>query len=57
YIIDQNEFVVEPLGTHTEYLKAMVSNESSLTCSMLIEKDKRQGVSLKRKHDYVRYTV
>lgn len=38
YIVDQNEFVVETIATHTEYLGNAVLKESSLTCPMLLEK-------------------
>ncbi|KAI7869858.1 hypothetical protein BDF14DRAFT_202293 [Spinellus fusiger] len=40
YIVDQNEFIVETIATHTEYLGNAVSNESSLSCLMLLEKPK-----------------
>jgi hypothetical protein len=40
YIVDQNEFIVETVATHTEYLGNAVANESSLTCPMLLEKSK-----------------
>ncbi|KAG0734350.1 hypothetical protein G6F16_006409 [Rhizopus arrhizus] len=35
YIVDQNEFIVEPIATHSEYLKNMPSSESSSVCPML----------------------
>ncbi|KAG1460282.1 hypothetical protein G6F56_005987 [Rhizopus delemar] len=59
YIVDQNEFIVETIATHTEYLGNAVPNESSLTYSML-EKLKNEDVYMKEakpKRDYVRYTV
>ncbi|KAG0736373.1 hypothetical protein G6F22_010700 [Rhizopus arrhizus] len=61
YIVDQNEFIVETIATHTDYLKHAVSNESSSsTCPMLVEKAKNKDVRMKEaktKRDYVRYTV
>ncbi|KAG1176382.1 hypothetical protein G6F70_004001 [Rhizopus microsporus] len=59
YIVDQNEFIVETIATHTEYLGNAVPNESSLTYPML-EKLKNEDVYMKEaksKRDYVRYTV
>ncbi|CEG70127.1 hypothetical protein RMATCC62417_06076 [Rhizopus microsporus] len=59
YIIDQNEFIVETIATHTEHLRNAVPNESSLTYPML-EKLKNEDVYMKEakpKRDYVRYTV
>ena len=35
YIVEQNEFIVEPIATHSEYLKNMPSSESSSVCPML----------------------
>ncbi|KAI8047840.1 uncharacterized protein B0P05DRAFT_642167 [Gilbertella persicaria] len=60
YIVDQNEFIVETIATHTEYLKTTASSESSLTCPMSIEKTKDKDIRMKEantKRDYVRYTV
>ncbi|KAG1126328.1 hypothetical protein G6F37_013860 [Rhizopus arrhizus] len=61
YILDQNEFVVETIATHTDYLKnAQLSSESSLACSIRIEKPKDEGIRMKEanvKRDYVRYTI
>lgn len=60
YIVDQNEFIIETIATHTKYLKAAVPNESSLTFSMLLEKPKDEDIRMKEtntKRDYVRYTV
>ncbi|KAG0736281.1 hypothetical protein G6F57_014190 [Rhizopus arrhizus] len=59
YIVDQNEFIVETIATHTEYLGNAVPNQSSLTYPML-EKLKNEDVYIKEakpKRDYVRYTV
>ena len=42
YVVDQNEFIVEIIATHTDYLKHAVSNESSSTCPMLVEKAKNK---------------
>ncbi|KAI8378207.1 hypothetical protein EDC96DRAFT_493940 [Choanephora cucurbitarum] len=55
YIVDQNEFIVKTIATHTEYLKTATSSESSLTCPMLIEKS-RDDIRMKEantKRDYV----
>ena len=41
YIVDQNEFIVETIATHTEYLRNAVPSESSLTCPMSLEKPKK----------------
>jgi transposase len=60
YIVDQNEFIVESIATHSEYLKNMPSCESSSVCPMLIEKPKDEDIRMKEadtKRDYVRYTV
>lgn len=60
HIADQNEFIVETITTHTEYLGNAVLNESSLTCPMLLEKPKNEDIHMKEaklKRDYVRYTV
>ena len=60
YIGDQNESIVETIATHTKYLGNAVLNESSLTCSMLLEKPKNEDIHMKEaklKLDYVRYTV
>ncbi|KAG1052738.1 hypothetical protein G6F43_005137 [Rhizopus delemar] len=46
YIVDQNEFIVETIATHTEYLGNAVPNESSLTYPML-EKPKNEDVHMK----------
>ncbi|CEG84878.1 hypothetical protein RMATCC62417_18627 [Rhizopus microsporus] len=59
YIVD-NEFVVETIATHTEYLETAAPNESSLACPILLEKPKNEDVRMKEtntKRDYVRYTV
>ncbi|KAG1474790.1 hypothetical protein G6F56_000141 [Rhizopus delemar] len=59
YIVDKNEFIVETITTHTEYLGNVVPIESSLTCPML-EKPKNEDIRMKEakpKRDYVRYTV
>ncbi|KAG0806040.1 hypothetical protein G6F57_011519 [Rhizopus arrhizus] len=62
YILDQDEFVVvETIATHTDYLKKCpASSESSLACSMRIEKPKDKDIRMKEanvKRDYVRHTV
>ncbi|KAG1183129.1 hypothetical protein G6F36_008671 [Rhizopus arrhizus] len=60
YIVDENEFVVETLATHSEYMQTTSSSESSLTSPMLIEKPKDEDTRMKEanvKRDYVRYTV
>lgn len=60
YIADQNEFIVETIVTHTEYLGNAVPNESSLACPVLLEKPKNEDIHMKEakpKQEYVRYTV
>ncbi|KAK4513180.1 uncharacterized protein ATC70_012975 [Mucor velutinosus] len=60
YIVDQNEFIVASIATHSEYLKNMPSCESSSVCPMLMEKPKDEDIRMKEadtKRDYVRYTV
>ncbi|KAG1467031.1 hypothetical protein G6F55_000108 [Rhizopus delemar] len=60
YIVDQNEFIVENIATRTEYLENAVSNESSLTCPMLLEKPKNDDIHMKEarlKREYMRYTI
>ncbi|CEJ05592.1 hypothetical protein RMCBS344292_19530 [Rhizopus microsporus] len=60
YIVDQNEFVVETIATHSEYLKHVACGESSWTCPMLVEKSKEEDIPMKKadiKRDYVCYTV
>ncbi|CEG67436.1 hypothetical protein RMATCC62417_03867 [Rhizopus microsporus] len=60
YVVDQNEFVVEAIATHTDYLENVASSDSSLACPMLIEKPKEEGIHMKEasiKRDYVWYTV
>ncbi|CEP11165.1 hypothetical protein [Parasitella parasitica] len=55
FIVDQNEFIVETIATHTEYLKTTASSKSSLTCPMLIEKTKDKDIRMKEasmKRDY-----
>ncbi|KAG1047318.1 hypothetical protein G6F43_010227 [Rhizopus delemar] len=47
YIVDQNEFIVETLATHTEYLGNAVPNGSALTCPMLLEKPKNEDIHMK----------
>ena len=59
YIVDQNEFIVETIAIHTEYLGNAVPNESSLT-SPIFEKPKNKDIHMKEakpKREYVRYTV
>ncbi|KAG1050016.1 hypothetical protein G6F43_007687 [Rhizopus delemar] len=60
YIVDQNEFIVETIATHTEYLKDATSGEYSLTYPMSVEKSKDEDIRMKEtkpKRDYVCYTV
>ncbi|KAG0738552.1 hypothetical protein G6F57_002832 [Rhizopus arrhizus] len=60
YIVDQEEFIVETIATHTDYLKNTTFDESSLTCPMLVDKSKDEDILMKEaktKRDYVRYTV
>jgi transposase len=60
YIVDQNEFIVEPIATHSEHLKNMPSSESSSVCPMLTEKPKDEDIRMKEvntKRDYVRYSL
>ncbi|CEJ05609.1 hypothetical protein RMCBS344292_19547 [Rhizopus microsporus] len=60
YIVDQSEFIVETIATHSEYLKNVASSESSLTCPMPVEKPKDEDTRMKEantKRDYVRYTI
>ncbi|KAG1050840.1 hypothetical protein G6F43_006918 [Rhizopus delemar] len=60
YIIDQDEFIVETIATHTDYLKGAASSETSFSCPMLLEKSKDEGIHLNKtnsKRGYVRYTV
>jgi hypothetical protein len=60
YIVDQNEFIVETIATHSEYLKHSASSESSRTCPMLVGKSKEEDTPMKEvniKRHYVRYTV
>ncbi|CEP13237.1 hypothetical protein [Parasitella parasitica] len=60
YIVDQNEFIVETIATHSEYLKHSASSESSWTCPMLVEKSKEEDTPMKEaniKRHFVRYTV
>ncbi|CEG76488.1 hypothetical protein RMATCC62417_11382 [Rhizopus microsporus] len=59
YIVDQN-FIVETIVTHTDYLENAVSDESSPTCPKLVNKSKDEDIRMKEaktKRDYVRYTV
>ncbi|KAG1135239.1 hypothetical protein G6F38_012944 [Rhizopus arrhizus] len=60
YFVTQNEFIFETIATHTDYLENAVSDESSSTCPMLVEKSKDEDVHMKEANtsrDYVRYTV
>lgn len=60
YIVDQNEFIVEAIATHTDYLKNATFDESSLTCPMSVEDSKDEDIRMKEakpKKNYVRYTV
>jgi hypothetical protein len=59
YIVDQDEFIVETIATHTDYLGNAVPSESSLICPML-ENTKNKDIHMKEvkpKREYVRYTV
>ncbi|KAG1145957.1 hypothetical protein G6F37_008498 [Rhizopus arrhizus] len=47
YIVDQNEFIVETIATHSEHLKHSASSESSRTCPMLVEKSKEEDTPMK----------
>ncbi|KAI8329482.1 hypothetical protein BC941DRAFT_518741 [Chlamydoabsidia padenii] len=60
YIVDQEEFVVEAIATHTEYLEHAHSSEFSQAFPMLVEKAKDEDIRMKEanvKREYVRYTV
>ncbi|CEG80910.1 hypothetical protein RMATCC62417_15173 [Rhizopus microsporus] len=60
YIVDQNEFVVETIATHTDCLKNAASSEASSACPTRIEKPKDEDIHMKEanvERDYVRYTV
>ncbi|RCH86272.1 hypothetical protein CU097_007078 [Rhizopus azygosporus] len=60
HIVDQNEFVVETITTHTDYLKNTASRGSSSVCPMRIKKPKDEDIRMKElnmKCDYVRYTI
>jgi hypothetical protein len=46
YIVDQNEFIVETIATHTDYLKNATSDESSLTYLMSVEKVKDEDIHM-----------
>lgn len=59
-IADENEFIVETIATHTEYLRDAPTSESSSSCPMLIERPKDEDVYMKEvniKRDHVRYAV
>lgn len=47
YIVGQDEFIVETIAIHTDYLKDVASNESSLCCPILIEKSKEEDIRMK----------
>ncbi|KAG1392301.1 hypothetical protein G6F58_012540 [Rhizopus delemar] len=60
YIVDQSEFIVETIATHSEYLEHASGSESSRACPMLIEKPKDEDIRMKEanvKRIYVRYTI
>jgi hypothetical protein len=60
YIVDKNEFIVETIAAHSEYLKYAASSESSRTCPMRVEKSREEDTHMKEaniKQDYIRYTV
>jgi hypothetical protein len=46
YIVDRNEFIVEMIATHTDYLENAASSESSLNCPMMIEKPKDEDTHM-----------
>lgn len=48
YIVDQDEFVVEAIATHSEYLKKVLSRESSPACSIVDRMAKRRRRSYER---------
>ncbi|ORE12340.1 hypothetical protein BCV71DRAFT_159229, partial [Rhizopus microsporus] len=65
-VVDENggpepiEYIIETITTHTDYLKHTVSDGSSPTCSMLVEKSKDKDVRMNEastKRDYVHCTV
>ncbi|CAO3677767.1 unnamed protein product [Rhizopus stolonifer] len=60
YIVNQNEFMVETIATHSEYLKHAACSESFRTCLMLVEESKEEDTCIKEmniKRDYIRYTM
>ncbi|CEI98113.1 hypothetical protein RMCBS344292_12230 [Rhizopus microsporus] len=60
YVAHQNEFIVETIATHTDYLNNVALSESFPVCSMRIEKKKDEDIRMKEagvKRDYVRYTI
>ncbi|CEI92364.1 hypothetical protein RMCBS344292_06625 [Rhizopus microsporus] len=60
YIVDQDEFVVEAIATHNEYLKHVAFSGFSSAYPILIEKPKGEDILVKDtniKRDYVHYTV
>ncbi|KAL1929533.1 hypothetical protein VTP01DRAFT_1671 [Rhizomucor pusillus] len=60
YIVDQDEFVVEAIATHSEYLRNTTSTESSPARPMMVENPKDEDIRMKEanvKREYVRYTV
>lgn len=60
YTVDQNEFIVEMIAIHSEYLKYSASSESSQAFPMLAEKSKEEDIPMQEadiKRHYARYTV
>ncbi|CEG63160.1 hypothetical protein RMATCC62417_00352 [Rhizopus microsporus] len=47
YIIDQSEFIVETIATHSEYLKHVAPSEFSRIYPMLVEKLKEEDTRMK----------
>lgn len=46
YIVDQDDFIVEVITTHTDYLKDATSSEYSFTYSIL-EKSRDESIRMK----------
>ncbi|KAG1441416.1 hypothetical protein G6F56_011493 [Rhizopus delemar] len=46
YTVDQNEFIVEMIAIHSEYLKYSASSESSQAFPMLAEKSKEEDIPM-----------
>ncbi|OAD67553.1 Homeodomain-like DNA binding domain-containing transcription factor [Phycomyces blakesleeanus NRRL 1555(-)] len=59
YIINQDEFIVEAIATHSEYLKNVTFSEFSSACPMQIDRPKDDDIRMKEanvKRDSVYYT-